>query len=443
MLKILVVDDDITFSKIIESFLKRNGYAIEICHNIENARKQLLTGGFDLVLLDYRLPDGNGIDVLTFIKEKYLSPIVIIMTSFNDVRTAVSALRSGALDYITKPVNQEELLMIISEATAHSNENKKQDDTTQPAFVEGSSAASAKLQREIRLIAPTDMSVIIQGESGTGKEYVARTIHQLSNRSHAPFVAVDCGTLSPELAASELFGHIKGAFTGALNNKSGKFEAANGGTLFLDEIGNLKYEVQVKLLRALQERLITPLGHNKEIKIDIRVIVATNEDLVNAVADGRFREDLYHRLNEFKVLVPALKNRGSDLKLFVQHFIEESNRILHKNVKTISPELYEVFEKHDWPGNIRELKNIVKRLVLLAQGDIAELDDLPEEMLLQIEMTAQTSGTDLRSVQEISEKEMIEKTLIAVKYNKTKAAKILNIDRSTLYAKIEKYNLNS
>jgi len=286
------------------------------------------------------------------------------------------------------------------------------------------------------------MSVIIQGESGTGKEYIARLIHSLSDRGAKPFVAVDCGTLSAELAASELFGHLKGSFTGAILNKKGKLEEADGGTLFLDEIGNLSYEVQVKLLRVLQERVIQPIGSNKEVKIDIRIVVATNEDLKAGVRNGKFREDLYHRFNEFKIEVPPLRKRISDFPLFVDFFIRESNRVLHRNVKQLSPEVQEIFSNYDWPGNIRELKNIIKRLVLLSKGEIASKDCLPEEMILDIGHPFRPEGTDIKAWQENKERELIEKTLKEVKYNKSKAAKLLNIDRSTLYVKMEKYNIN-
>jgi two-component system response regulator HydG len=443
---ILLVDDDITFSKIIESFLLRKGYALDVSHTVKDAKAMLDKRAYSLLLLDYRLPDGTGIDVILDAKAKSIQVPSVIMTSFNDVRTAVKALQSGAFDYITKPVNQDELLMVMEQAIGKTDaediagSNKR---SSAPTFVEGDSAESQKVHHQIRLIAPTDMSVIIQGESGTGKEYVARLIHNLSKRNNKPFIAVDCGTLSAELAASELFGHLKGAFTGALNNKTGKFEEANGGTLFLDEIGNLKYEVQVKLLRALQEHVLTPLGSNKEIKFDVRLIVATNEDLNSAVSNGRFREDLYHRLNEFKVAVPPLRKRGDDLLLFIDYFIQESNTLLHKNVKKLSSDILDLFGKYDWPGNIRELKNIVKRLVLLASGETAQMDDLPEEMFLHVDNIIENNPSDLKIVQEHTEKELIEKTLKEVKYNKSKAAKLLNIDRSTLYAKMDKYNLNS
>lgn len=440
---ILVVDDDLTFSKILESFLSRKGYVVDVCHNVKEAVSVLDRKQYALHLLDYRLPDGTGLDIMNAAHNNGIKTPSIIMTSFNDVRTAVKAMHSGAFDYITKPVNQDELLMLIEQVIEKKNvANSNITTASLPHFVEGESSESKRLHEQIRLIAPTDMSVIIHGESGTGKENVARLIHTLSERADTPFVAVDCGTLSTELAASELFGHIKGAFTGALQNKTGKFEDANGGTLFLDEIGNLGYEVQVKLLRALQERVVTPIGGNREIKFDIRVIVATNEDLNNSIAAGKFREDLYHRLNEFKVIVPPLRKRGNDILLFIDYFIKESNTALKRNVKQLSPEVLDVFRKYDWPGNIRELKNIVKRLVLLSKGETAIKEDLPEEMLLDMEQPAlPKEGTDLKALQESKERELILQTLKETKHNKSKTAKLLNIDRSTLYAKMQKYNI--
>ncbi|WP_118974964.1 sigma-54-dependent transcriptional regulator [Taibaiella koreensis] len=437
---ILLVDDDVTFTKIVEQFLKRNGYVIDTCHRVTEATVLLQTRSYALLLLDYRLPDGTGLDVMRIAQQQALRIPAIIMTSFNDVRTAVKAMQSGALDYITKPVNQDELLMLIRDAI-QAQHHAQGTAAVQSSFVEGISQSTKKILQQISLIAPTDMSVIIYGESGTGKEYIARQIHEQSHRSGRPFIAVDCGTISPELAPSELFGHVKGAFTGALQNKTGKFEEANGGTLFLDEIGNLSYEVQVKLLRALQERTAYPVGGSKMIRFDIRIIVATNDDLKAKAGRGNFREDLYHRLNEFRIDVQPLRQRMEDLPLFVAHFIKQSNEALHRNVSQLSPEVVEIFEKYDWPGNIRELKNIVKRLVLLADGTIAGKADLPEDMLLDLEPSTTPFSPDLKLDQEQREKALIEKTLKEVNYNKLKAARLLNINRSTLYAKMEKYNI--
>jgi two-component system response regulator HydG len=437
---ILIADDDLTFARIMEQMLHRAGYVTEICHSVAQATRQIARQPYDLLLLDYRLPDGTGLDIMQSAHEQGRNYPVIIMTSFDDVRTAVKAMRSGAFDYITKPVNREELLMLLKDALAQSNTSWGKT-VAEGAWVRGQSAPSENMYRQLQLVGPTDMSVIIQGESGTGKENIARQIHMLSKRNEAPFIAVDCGTLSNDLAAGELFGHIKGAFTGALHNKKGKFEEADGGTLFLDEIGNLSYEVQIKLLRAIQERSFYALGGSKEIKVNVRIVAATNEDLKDKVSKGNFREDLYHRLNEFKVQVPALRERGDDLFLFVKHFINEANHSLDRQVKEISPEVALIFRQYDWPGNIRELKNMVKRLVLLTDGETAEARYLPEDML-QSGHTTSNTGNDLRRLQERNEKELIEQTLKAVNNNKLKAAQLLNINRSTLYAKLEKYKIN-
>lgn len=439
---ILVVDDDVTFTQILQVFLKKCGYFVDVAHNVTDARRILAKETYQLYLFDYRLPDGTGLDIMSAAMNRNKRVPTIIMTGFNDVRTSVRAIRMGAFDYIIKPINQDELLMVIKEALRKNDSpDIKLNEFDLPDFVMGQSPESQKLYDQVKLIASTGMSVIIQGESGTGKEYIARLIHSLSDRRDKPFVAVDCGTLSAELAASELFGHLKGSFTGALQNKKGKLEEADSGTLFLDEIGNLSYEVQVKLLRVLQERVIQPVGSNKGIKIDVRIVVASNEDLKNGVKNGKFREDLYHRLNEFKIEVPPLRKRMSDFPLFIDFFIQESNRVLHRNVKQLSPEVLEIFSNYDWPGNIRELKNIIKRSVLLSTGETAHKDCLPEEMILDIDHPFRPEGTDIKAWQENKERELIEKTLKTVNYNKSKAAKLLNIDRSTLYVKMEKYGM--
>jgi len=435
MHRVLIIEDDITFTQMLEGFLSRNQYNVTIAHNIKAGSALLQQDKVDVLLLDYRLPDGTGMELLEKLKASGLHIPVVIMTSFNDIRTAVRAMRMGAYEYITKPVNPDELLMILQDAL-QSRETK----VMAPAvpFVKGQSVSAQKLHEYISLVAPTNMSVVLQGESGTGKELAAQSIHQLSKRSAKPFVAIDCGALTPELALSELFGHRKGAFTGAMDDKKGLFEAADGGTIFLDEVGNLGYEVQVKLLRALQEREIQPVGSNRIIKVDIRVITATNDDLLISVKDGKFREDLYHRLNEFKILVPSLRERGSDLGLFIDYFIRMANKELGKEVKGLSTEVTDIFHNYDWPGNLRELKNIVRRAVLLTPGDIICRNAIPDEMFLSVDAAP---GPDLKAIQAVTEKEQIIRTLEQVKYNKSKAAKLLNIDRTTLYYKMSKYGI--
>jgi two-component system response regulator HydG len=366
MAKILIVEDDLTFSQLLEGFFTKHQHEPTVVHNVKNAYRNLDQKEFDLLLVDYRLPDGTGLDILTYVTGNGMNLPLVIMTSFNDVRTAVKAIQQGAFDYITKPVNPDELLMIVKNGLEGSKEDEKITKASETDAIKGNSPSADKLYEHINLVAPTDMSVIIQGESGTGKEYAARALHKQSKRSAKPFIAIDCGALSKDLAASELFGHVKGAFTGAISDKQGQFEAANGGTLFLDEVGNLSYEVQIKLLRALQERVIQPLGSTKTIPVNVRIIAATNDDLANSVGNGSFREDLYHRINEFKIQLPALRDRGKDLELFIQHFISLSNKELGRNVVHISEEAKALLNQYDWPGNLRELKNVIKRMVLLS-----------------------------------------------------------------------------
>jgi two-component system response regulator HydG len=441
MTRFLLVEDDLTFSLILEGFLKREGFEVDVVHRVQEGIRAIAEHSYHLLLLDYRLPDGTGLDLLEAVRQKGLPVPAIIMTSLRDIGTAVRAMRLGAFDYITKPVNPDELLMVVRQAL-QKEEAPKTDPAPASPLIAGISAVAIQLQDYIALVAPTEMSVIIQGESGTGKEHVARTIHRLSQRAGAPFVAVDCGAISGELANSELFGHVKGAFTGALNDKPGLFEAAQGGTVFLDEVGNLSYDIQVKLLRALQERVVQPLGSNKQVPIDVRVITATNDELRTSVKNGEFREDLYHRLNEFKITVPALRDRGPDLERFVAHFIQLANQELGRQVQEVSPEVAAIFRNYHWPGNLRELKNVVKRAVLLSPGTVAGLPALPEEMVSSLPETPPLTGPDLKILQETNEREMILKTLQEVKYNKSKAARLLNIDRKTLYLKLLKYNIS-
>lgn len=444
MASILLVEDDLTFSRILEGFLSKKGYQVTVSHKGKEGFRAFESKTFDFVLLDYRLPDTTGMEVLLEIRKVNPAVPVVIMTSFSDIRTAVKAIKAGAHEYITKPVNPDELLMILQQAL-----NKEKAVHTVPKanneIVLGSSAIARELHEMVKLVAPTNMSVLIEGESGTGKENVARTIHRLSPRAGGPFVAVDCGSLSRELAGSELFGHVRGSFTGAMTDKVGQFEAAHKGTIFLDEVGNLSYDVQVKLLRAIQERIVQPIGSNKEVKVDVRILTATNDDLAESVRKGEFREDLYHRLNEFRLKVPALRERGRDLYEFLNFFREAANAELQRNVKAFDEEVMRIFETYDWPGNLREMKNVVKRAVLLTKEDKITLKALPSEMIesmREIQNREKTTGVyDLKALQEVQEREMILKTLKEVRYNKSKAARILNIDRKTLYLKMDKYGI--
>ncbi len=407
---------------------------------LKDAAEEAQKSQFDLILLDYHLPDGNALEFIEKLKLRNIKFSVIIMTSFNDVRTAVRAMQSGVLNYITKPVNPEELLLVVDQAVGTILQESSNRDK-EKFFVKGESQLSKELNRYVDLVSPTNMITMIFGESGTGKENLAHAIHKKSRRANGPFIAIDCGALSDELALSELFGHVKGAFTGAIKDKKGDFELADGGTLFLDEVGNLSYSTQVKLLRALQEQEIQPVGSDRKVSIDVRIITATNANLKQAVKKGSFREDLFHRLNEFSISVPTLKERIDDLSLFCDHFITTSNHDLNRNIKGISNDVMQVFKRYDWPGNLRELKNIIKRSVLLTNGEYISLDDIPYEMKSFQEQQSNNIQSDLKLMNETNEKELILKTLTKVKFNKSKAASLLNIDRKTLYIKLAKYSI--
>ncbi len=449
--QIHIVEDDLAFAKMLSVYLERNGYKVSMSHNGLDAREFLSNNYVDLLITDLKLPDDSGMDLLDFSKKTEASPKVILMTGYADVNTAVEAIKKGALDYISKPFRPEELLMCIQQnlnphavnvvqeqnAIGKIKLNPKQESSSKINFVSGISESSKKFNEYLKLVGPTDMSVLIEGESGTGKEVAAKAIHDYSSRKNKNFVAVDCGAIPNEIAASEFFGHIKGSFTGAINDKKGHFEAADGGTLFLDEVGNLSYENQIQLLRALQERKIKPVGANHEIKVDLRILSATNEDLKLAVADGRFREDLYHRLNEFSIHLPSLRDRVEDLFLFIEFFLEEANQSLGKEVIGLSKEVENAFKRYNWPGNLRELKNVIKRSVLLTTSKIIPLDVIPKEVLFYQE----TKPEKVDFSRESNEKLLILNALEEAENNKTKAAKLLNITRKTLYNKLKLYNI--
>ncbi|WP_339703355.1 sigma-54 dependent transcriptional regulator [uncultured Marixanthomonas sp.] len=463
--KILIVEDDIAFGKMLATFLERKKFSVTTTSTGTNGKELLKDEEFDLLITDLKLPDTNGMALLEHVKETYPKTRVILMTGYAEVNTAVEAIKKGALDYISKPFRPEELLMIIEQASESlekpvTEQPKKSSSQQKPAsssnteakavqkqesnpkppesnFVTGISESSKKFNQYLKLVGPTDMCVLIQGESGTGKEVAANAIHKFSNRSNRPFVAVDCGAIPKEIASSEFFGHVKGSFTGAVNDKKGHFEAADTGTLFLDEVGNLSYENQVQLLRALQERKIKPVGSNTEIQVDVRIISATNEDLTKAVEEGRFREDLYHRLNEFSIHIPSLRERSEDLFLFTEFFLEQANQSLNKNVMGLSKEVETAFKQYAWPGNLRELKNIIKRSVLLTPGEQIPLDVIPREVVTAKE--TETKTTDFSK--ESNEKQLILNALKETKNNKSRAAKLLNITRKTLYNKLEQYDI--
>ena len=445
MRSILIVEDDITFGMMLKTWLGKKGFEVSSVSTIARARKHIESHSVVLILSDLRLPDHEGIDLLKWMNEQGKAIPLIIMTGYADIQSAVLAMKLGARDYIAKPVNPGELLKKISEAlqdspsqVSSSQATSKVTNEGQHSYLEGESDAAKQLYNYVGLVAPTNMSVLINGSSGTGKEYVAHRIHQLSKRNNKPFIAVDCGSIPKELAASEFFGHVKGSFTGALTDKTGAFVAANGGTIFLDEIGNLSYEVQIQLLRALQERKIRPVGSTQEISVDIRLISATNENLEQAIEKGTFREDLYHRINEFTLRMPDLKERKEDILLFANFFLDQANKELDKHLIGFDTKASQALMNYHWPGNLRQMKNIVKRATLLAQSSFITLLELGTELL----ETPASSNTSIALRNEETEKEHILEALRQTGNNKSKAAQLLNIDRKTLYNKLKLYNID-
>ena len=439
MLSILIVEDDITFSLMLTTWLGKKGFVVRSSSSVSDAKRRLGEEAFDLVISDLRLPDSDGIDLLKWLKSTHPSLPLIMMTSYAEIQTAVQAMKLGAADYIAKPLNPDELLGKIREL-AHVEEKAPARVPVPSApdlYIEGQSQAARQLYEHVRLVAPTDMSVLVTGASGTGKEYIARRIHEQSNRSKAPFVAVDCGAIPKELSASEFFGHVKGSFTGAIENKTGAFVAAQGGTIFLDEIGNLTYEVQVQLLRALQERKVKPIGSNQEIAINVRLISATNENLRQAIEKGDFREDLYHRINEFTIRIPDLKERKEDLLLFANHFLDLANSELQKDIIGFDNDTMQLFQSYSWPGNLRQMKNVIKYATLLATGRYITRKELPEELT---ENLLSHANIQLKNVEH--ERDLIRKALQECGNNKTRAAQLLGIDRKTLYNKLKIYQLD-
>ncbi len=439
MPEVLIIEDDIPFCQLLERFLQRHGFTVTTAYSAKEATDKLNKTSFSLIITDLKLPDLSGIVLLENIKKMHPTVPVVLMTVHAEVNSAVTAMKKGAFDYIAKPFTPEEMLLVIGSALdSHQSSGSFRGGVE--VGIHGISEASKQLQEYVQLVAPTNLSVLISGESGTGKEVIARQIHQQSKRAAAIFAAVDCGAIPKELATSEFFGHTKGSFTGATEAKAGHFEAANTGTLFLDEIGNLSYENQIQLLRVLQERKIKRLGSTREIRVDVRIIAATNEDLQKLVSQGKFREDLYHRLNEFSIEMPSLRDRADDLPLFYHHFLEKANRQLQRRVQGFSPEVEKAFKKYGWPGNLRELQNIIKRAVLLTRGARIEKEVLPTPLVSDTVWDENKTDTVFSKVE--YEKEHILRVLQHTNFNKTEAAKLLKITRKTLYNKISQYNMD-
>lgn len=469
MKKILIIEDDVDVSMLLKRFLLKHHYEVYIAYSGSKGLSFFDEIHPDLVLSDFRLGDMDGIEVISNIRARNSSVPVLIITGYSDIKTAVQVIKMGAFDYITKPLFPDEILLTIKRAleSGEDNEptasNSSVDPTQRKArviapmngsdFLSGNGVKSKELYKQIDLVAPTNYSVIIYGESGSGKEAIAQMIHTRSSRKDAPFVAMDCGAISKELAGSELFGHEKGSFTGALGTKIGHFELANGGTLFLDEVGNLPYETQVLLLRVIQERKMKRIGGTKEILLDVRIIVASNENLLDAYRKGRFREDLYHRFNEFAIHVPPLRERKEDIMAFAKFFLEQSKKELNKEITDFEPEVIAHFMNYPWYGNLRELKNVIKRAALLTEGNMIGATSLPLEISNHAKLAfpdlrmgdGDGEGTanipNLKAAAHEAEYEMILKVLKQVNFNKTKAAKVLNIDRKTLYNKMKAFDI--
>ena len=437
---ILIVEDDLTFATMLKTWLGRKGFSVYTASGVAAACKELENNDIDLVLSDLRLPDGDGTSLLDWKRDNNKDIPVIIMTSYADIQSAVNAMKNGACDYVSKPVRPDELLKKIEEAIKSLSPSAQ---AAKPAgnvaveneYMEGKSELARQMYNYVALVAPTPMAVLINGASGTGKEYVAKRIHMQSKRSDKPFVAIDCGSIPKELAASEFFGHVKGSFTGAINDKVGAFVEANGGTLFLDEVGNLSYDVQVQLLRALQERRIRPVGSATEIEVDVRLVCATNENLLDAIARGSFREDLYHRINEFTLRMPSLQERRDDIMLFANFFLDRANRELGRELVGFDADATILLQGYSWPGNLRQLKNIVNRATLLAQGCFITAADLDLPVM----------ANENSNVQPLFDKDDEKKRILdALKHtgnNKSKAAALLGIDRKTLYNKLKLYGV--
>ena len=441
---IYLIDDDVFFNKTLGTYLKKQNFEVSAFFNAESFLDAYKKGGKpDLVVTDYRLPNLNGLDLIKQLKISNPNLPVILITSYSDVKIAVKSIKLGAYEYITKPLIPDEFVKIIQLALSKTTQEIKSNPTNKPQLIKGNSMP--ELWHKIELVAPTNLSVLIRGESGTGKELVAQYIHENSSRKKEVFISVDCGALPNETVLSELFGHVKGAFTGAINSKKGQFELAHKGTLFLDEIGNLPYNAQVMLLRAIQERKIKRMGDEQEIEIDIRLIAATNENLESAIAQNKFRQDLYYRINEFPLYLNPLKERLDDLEVFINQFATEASEELQKPYTGFDVEILSYFKTYSWPGNLRELKNYIKRAVLMSPNGFIDLNLLPifhqETAPEQQVKPSHENQSSLKSKNEALEYQTIKNALEKNFYNKSKTAEELNITRATLYKKITKYNL--
>jgi len=443
MKEVLIIDDVVTLGLMLKTWFLKKGFEARTAISINDAKKSIQEQKPDLIISDLRLPDGSGLDLIKWVKESYNDIVIIVMTSYADIQTAVECIRAGAYDYVAKPLNPEEVLKKIQ--TLENSDKKRVNRShsfsaaagQNTGFIRGNSVEYQKVYEYVDLVAPTNLSVFIKGESGVGKEHIARLIHEKSQRAAGPFVPVDCGVMSKELSASDFFGHIRGSFTGAIHDKKGHFEEANKGTLFLDEVGNLSVDTQMQLLRVLQEKKIKPVGANREVPVDVRIVTATNEDMEKAIASGKFRSDLFHRLNEFMIQIPTLEKCKEDISQFAHYFLQMANQEIGKNVIGFDENLMELFQSYHWPGNIRELKNAVFRLTLVTQEQIIKVK-LLKETIPDIYYNKHSNSLNTKEGQE---KKRIMEALKKANNNKSKAAELLEIDRKTLYSRMSLYNI--
>ena len=452
MNKILIVDDEKSILDLLSMVFKKEGYVIYTALSSQKALEILDEHDIDLVITDIRMPGMSGLDLLFHIKENYPDIPVIMITAYGSTREAVRALKAGALDYITKPFDIDELKIVVRNALhkrhlEQENIHLKKELSKRYSFenIIGKSKKMQEIFNLIEKIAPTDATVLICGESGTGKELVAKAIHYKSLRRNNKFVSINCGALPENLLESELFGHVKGSFTGAYSDKRGLFEVANKGTILLDEIGEMSPMTQVKLLRALQERKIRRVGGVEEIEIDVRIIAATNQNLKEKIKKGEFREDLFYRLNVISITIPPLRERKEDIPLLVEHFIEKYSKQFQKDKKKVSLEVMKVFQDYHWPGNIRELENVIERAMALAQGDKITIDDIPKEIIypatVEMPITIPEEGFNLNSHLEELSRRYIEYALIKADRNIKRAAELLGISYRSLRHYINKYQI--
>jgi len=455
MTSILVIDDNPAIIKLMAKILKANDYEVSTASGGESGIKKLEKNDYDLVFTDLMMPDISGMEVLEHVISKSPKTMCIILTAHGTIKSSVDAIKNGAFDYITKPVSPSELLVVVEKALKFKNleeENIRLKKELRGKYnytnLVGTSKAIKKIYNLIEKVADTDGTVLITGASGTGKELIARAIHYISNRSDKPLVVVSCGAIPEALLESELFGHEKGAFTGAFKRRIGRFEMANGGTIFLDEIGEMSPALQVKLLRVLQEQKFERVGGTKTIHVDLRIIAATNKNLTTAINNETFREDLYYRLNVIPIKVPSLKKRKSDIPLLLDFFLKKFQRGKEKRVTGFLPVAMDAMIAYDWPGNVRELENVVKRLTILCEDQVVSFDDLPE--IIQEKSRSVQSSDEVIMEQDLNfheavkdyEKKIILEALERTNWVKSKAAKLLNINRTTLVAKIKKQNID-